>query len=95
MTGVTMAALDGLVTALALLAPLTVYPSRGNGFAASIVAALMAIGLLIGVARFATSKPKSRRRPRPPRDPRAGRDSGVKRDPRAGGDVSRPPSRPT
>jgi hypothetical protein len=50
----------------ALLPLQPVQPSRGNGFAASIVAALMAIGLLAIVAKFASSKPKSRRRPRPP-----------------------------
>ena len=47
-----------------------VYPRRGNGFAASIVAAVMAIGLRAIVATFASSKPKSRRRPRPPRERR-------------------------
>jgi hypothetical protein len=86
MTGLVTATLDGLGTVVGLVAPLTVYPSRGNGFAASIVAALMAVGLLVGVAWFATSKPKNRRRPRPRRDPRTGR------DPRAGEDVRRPPS---
>lgn len=43
----------------------TVRPSRGNGFAASIIGGIMAIGLLIIVAKFATTKPKRRRPPRP------------------------------
>lgn len=59
------------VLAAALMLPLdvgpvlleTVRPSRGNGFAASIIGAAMAIGLLIIVAKFATTKPKNRRRP--------------------------------
>ncbi len=38
-------------------------PTRGNGFAGSIIGALMAIGLLVIVAKFATTKPKNRRRP--------------------------------
>lgn len=41
----------------------TVRPHRGNGFAASIIGAAMAIGLLIIVAKFATTRPKNRRRP--------------------------------
>jgi hypothetical protein len=60
---------DALVTLGALLAqawaliPLQpVHPPRSNGFAASVLAALMAIGLLAIVAKFATTKPKNRRR---------------------------------
>ena len=41
----------------------SVRPNRGNGFAASIIGAGMAIGLLIIVAKFATTKPRNRRRP--------------------------------
>lgn len=43
------------------LQPVT--PSRGNGFAASIVGAFLAMGLLAVVAKFATTKPRKRRRP--------------------------------
>ena len=53
----------GLAEILALLPQETVRPTRGNGFAGSIIGALMAIGLLILVAKFATTKPKNRRRP--------------------------------
>jgi hypothetical protein len=53
----------GLAEILALLPLETVRPTRGNGFAGSIIGALMAIGLLILVAKFATTKPKNRRRP--------------------------------
>lgn len=49
---------------LALVPWETVRPTRGNGFAGSIIGALMAIGLLIIVAKFATTKPKRRRRPK-------------------------------
>lgn len=58
-----------LAAALALPADIglvvleTVRPTRGNGFAASIIGAAMAIGLLIIVAKFATTKPRNRRRP--------------------------------
>jgi hypothetical protein len=48
---------------VALVTLETVRPNRGNGFAASIIGAAMAIGLLIIVAKFATTKPKNRRRP--------------------------------
>ncbi len=52
------------IVATVLTLPLeTVRPTRGNGFAASIIGAAMAIGLLIIVAMFATTKPKNRRRP--------------------------------
>jgi VIT1/CCC1 family predicted Fe2+/Mn2+ transporter len=44
------------------LVPLEVYPSRGNGFAASIVGALVALGVLIVVMKFVSSKPRNRRR---------------------------------
>lgn len=54
------------VQLLALTPLQPVYPSRGNGFAASILAALLAIGLLVIVAKFATTKPRNRRRS--PRD---------------------------
>ena len=53
----------GLAEVLALVPLQTVRPTRGNGFAGSIIGALMAIGLLIVVAKFATTKPKNRRRP--------------------------------
>ena len=53
----------GLAEALALVPLQPVRPSRGNGFAGSIIGALMAIGLLIIVAKFATTKPRNRRRP--------------------------------
>jgi hypothetical protein len=35
-----------------------------NGFAASVVCAFLAVGLLAIVAKFATTKPRNRRRPR-------------------------------
>lgn len=38
-----------------------VHPSGSSGFAASIVGAIFAVGLLALVAKFATSKPKNRR----------------------------------
>jgi hypothetical protein len=47
---------------LASLVSLEVFPSRGNGFAASIVGALVALGILIVVMKFVSSKPKNRRR---------------------------------
>lgn len=59
--------IDLLVASLMQLATLvpweTVRPTRGNGFAAGIVGALLALGLLAIVAKFATTKPKNRRRP--------------------------------
>lgn len=52
-----------MIDLLMTLIPLQpVHPTRGNGFAASIVGALMAIGLLAIVAKFATTKPRNRRR---------------------------------
>ncbi len=39
-----------------------VYPSRGNGFAAAILGALVGLGLLIVVMIFISSKPRNRRR---------------------------------
>lgn len=49
---------------IATLLPLQpVHPSRGAGFAASILGAIMAVALLALVAKFATTKPRSRRRP--------------------------------
>ena len=54
---------------LALIPLQPVHPSGSNGFAASIVGAIFAVGLLVLVAKFATTKPKNRRRPptnRPP-----------------------------
>jgi hypothetical protein len=48
---------------LALL-PLEVYPDQGNGFAAAILGALVAMGLLVVVMMFISSKPKNRRRDR-------------------------------
>jgi len=53
----------GLAEVLALVPLQPVRPTRGNGFAGSIIGALMAVGLLIIVAKFATTKPKNRRRP--------------------------------
>jgi hypothetical protein len=50
-----------LVATLMPLQP--VHPPRGSGFAASILGAILAVGLLALVAKFATSKPRSRRRP--------------------------------
>jgi hypothetical protein len=50
-----------LIAALLPLQP--VHPSRGSGFAASILGAILAVGLLALVAKFATTKPRSRRRP--------------------------------
>jgi len=53
-----------VIDLLALLIPLQpVHPPRSSGFAASILGAFLAIGLLALVAKFATTKPK-RRRPR-------------------------------
>lgn len=49
-----------LLLTLIPLQPVT--PSRGNGFAASIVGAFLALGLLAIVAKFATTKPRNRRR---------------------------------
>jgi hypothetical protein len=53
-----------LAQVLALVPLQPVRPMRSNGFAASIVGALMAVGLLIIVAKFATTKPKRRRPPK-------------------------------
>jgi hypothetical protein len=53
----------GLAQVLALVPLQPVRPGRGNGFAGSIIGALMAIGLLVIVAKFATTRPKNRRRP--------------------------------
>ena len=39
-----------------------VYPSRGNGFAAAILGALVALGLLVVMMIFISSKPRNRRR---------------------------------
>ena len=50
-----------LIAALMPLQP--VHPSRGSGFAASILVAMLTIALLALVAKFGTTKPKSRRRP--------------------------------
>lgn len=55
-----VASVCGWVWGLVPLQP--VYPSRGNGIAASIVGALVGLGLLAIVAKFATTKPKNRRR---------------------------------
>ncbi|HEY5788622.1 MAG TPA: hypothetical protein VIT65_28005 [Microlunatus sp.] len=55
----------GLAQILALVPLQPVQPSRGNGFAGSIIGALMAIGLLVVVAKFATTKPRRRRPPKP------------------------------
>jgi hypothetical protein len=48
--------------ALPLEAGERVYPSRGNGFAAAIVGALVALGLLVLMMMFTSSKPRNRRR---------------------------------
>ena len=48
-----------------LLLPLEVNPIRGNGFAASIVGALIALGVLVVVMMFISSKPRNRRHRRP------------------------------
>lgn len=48
---------------LALIPLESVNPPRGSGFAASILGALGAVALLAIVAKFATTKPKHRRRP--------------------------------
>jgi hypothetical protein len=53
-----------LAQVLALVPLQPVRPMRSNGFAASIFGALMAVGLLIIVAKFATTKPKRRRPPK-------------------------------
>lgn len=54
-----------LIAQVLLLMPLQpVRPSGSNGFAASILGAILAVGLLALVAKFATTKPKNRRRPR-------------------------------
>ncbi len=42
--------------------PLEVYPTRGNGFAASIVGAVIALAVLVVVMMFISSKPKNRGR---------------------------------
>ena len=47
---------------LAVEAREPVYPSRGNGFAAAIIGALVALGLLVLMAMFVSSKPRNRRR---------------------------------
>lgn len=39
-----------------------VYPTRGNGFAAAIVGAVVALGLLVLMMMFISSKPRNRRR---------------------------------
>lgn len=42
--------------------PLEVYPDRGNGFAGAILGALVALGILVVVMIFISSKPKNRGR---------------------------------
>lgn len=49
----------------AVVVPLEVYPTRGNGFAAAILGALVGLGILIVVMMFISSKPKNRRRREP------------------------------
>ena len=54
-----------VVTVVALILgmlPLEVNPTRGNGFAASIVGALIALAVLVVVMVFISSKPKNRGR---------------------------------
>lgn len=53
-----------LMHLLALLPLQPVHPPRSSGFAASILGAVLALGLLALVAKFATTKPRNRRRPR-------------------------------
>lgn len=50
-----------LILALIPLQPIG--PSPGSGFPVSVLAAFWALGLLAIVAKFATSKPRNRRRP--------------------------------
>lgn len=51
----------GQVSALIPLQPGN--PAPGGGFPLSVLAAFWALGLLAIVAKFATSKPRNRRRP--------------------------------
>lgn len=53
----------GSLLAGALAAWQTVHPPRSSGYAASVLAAVLALGLLAAVAKFATTRPKRRRRP--------------------------------
>jgi hypothetical protein len=59
-----MTALAVWITALPLLAltPLDVAPQGGNGFAGTIVVAFVAIGLLVILAKWTSSKPKRPKR---------------------------------
>ena len=52
------------MTAAAILGglPLEVYPTQGNGFAAAILGAIVALLLLVLVMMFISSKPKNRGR---------------------------------
>jgi hypothetical protein len=52
----------GQLLALVPLQP--VNPPRSSGFAASVLGAFLALGLLALVAKFATTKPRNRRRRR-------------------------------
>ena len=51
-----------LLTMLPLQPGEPVYPSRSHGFAASILAAVIALGVLALVMVFVSSKPRNRRR---------------------------------
>jgi hypothetical protein len=55
--------LDVTLSGLAALAALDVRPSSGQGFAATIIAAFVVLGVLALVAMFVSSRPRSRRRP--------------------------------
>jgi hypothetical protein len=56
--------LGTVLTHLVALAPLQpVHPPRSSGFAGTILGAILAIGLLAVVAKFATTRPRHRRRP--------------------------------
>lgn len=52
----------GLPLEVVLQAGEPVYPTRGNGFAAAIIGALVALGLLVLMMMFISSKPRNRRR---------------------------------
>lgn len=55
---------DHLLLVLAVIPLEPVHPPRSSGFASTILGAFLAVGLLIVVAKFTSSKPKNRRRPR-------------------------------
>jgi hypothetical protein len=53
----------GSVLSSILVAWQAVHPPRSSGYAASVLGAVLALGLLAAVAKFATTKPKRRRHP--------------------------------